>query len=168
MKTTKSTLFVMSLAIVLFSVSFCGKGKKELSEKGKLLISKQWKYDANANLKDGSNNIDSASGIKSDIQLKGDVGKIADFLSETLVFGHDSKDDTKLSYSRTIGEGMLSSSVLGFWEMGADDKSVILKEWDNQAGKEKEPVSYEIVEITAEKLVLKKQGDLTTSIYLAK
>ncbi|MDX1902918.1 MAG: hypothetical protein SFU27_02070, partial [Thermonemataceae bacterium] len=42
------------------------------------------------------------------------------------------------------------------------------KEWDSQAGKEKTPVEYEIVELSAEKLVLKKKSDNTSHIYLEK
>lgn len=49
--------------------------------------------------------------------------------------------------------------------MGEGDKKVILKEWDNKAGKEKEPMIYKIEELTDEKLVLIREKDNVKSIY---
>ena len=43
-----------------------------------------------------------------------------------------------------------------------------MREWDSQLGKEKEPVTYNIVELTAEKLVIQKEGDSSPNIYFPK
>ena len=87
---------------------------------------------------------------------------------ETVIFGIDKKDPSKLSYSRTIGEGFLSSSVLGYWNFNESETDIIMREWDSQLGKEKEPVTYNIVELTAEKLVIQKEGDSSPNIYFPK
>ena len=154
----------------LFLVTACGGGgeKVQLSEKGQLLTSISWKLDPNATLKGTTDAIEDTTGITADIELKGDVKAFADFVAETVVFAIDSKDPSKLSYSRTIGEGLLSSSVLGYWDFNADETAVIMREWDNQAGKEKEPVTYTIVELSSEKLVLQKEGDASPNIYFPK
>jgi len=167
----KLTQSILSLAVLaaLFFIVACGGGKKvDLSEKGKLLTSINWKLDPNATLQGTTDQIKDTTGITANIELKDDVKKIADFLSETVVFAIDSKDPSKLSYSRTIGEGFLSSSVVGFWNFNADESAVILREWDNTAGKEKEPVTYTIVELSADKLVLQKEGDSSPNIYMPK
>jgi len=160
----------MSLAILsaFLLVVACGGKKAQLSEKGQLLTSIQWKLDPNATLKGTTDAIKDTTGITADIQLQGDVGKIANFIAETLIFAPDKKDPSKLSYSRTIGEGFLSSSVLGYWEFNADESAIIMKEWDSQAGKEKDPVTYTIVELSPEKLVLQKEGDASPNIYFPK
>jgi hypothetical protein len=146
----------------------CGGNKASLSEKGKLLLSKNWKLDPNATLKGSTDTLKGTTGVTANIELKEDVKAFADFLSETLKFAVDGKDESKLSYSRTIGEGLLSSSVLGYWTFNADESGLILREWDSAAGKEKDPVNYKIVELTSEKLVLLKDGDATPNYYFAK
>ncbi len=160
------SIFTWLALISLLTLNACKK-KKELTETAKKLIASQWKYDTNANLEAGNQNLENSTSIKSDIQLGGDVKKIADFISETLTFGEDTKNN-KLSYEKKYGEGILSTSVLGFWELKDNDKILVLKEWDSQAGKEKDAVEYEIVELTAEKLVLKRKSDNTSHIYLEK
>jgi len=164
--TTKIFLPVFILAVLIFAA--CGGGKVKLSEKGELLSSKSWKLDPNATLKGTTDAIKDSTKIKADIELKGDVKAIADFIAETLVLGVDTKDKTKLSYSKTYGEGMFSTSILGYWSFNADESAIIMREWDNQAGKEKDPVTYKIVELTKDKLVLQKEGDATPNIYNAK
>jgi hypothetical protein len=164
-------LYIVLSAVVLFALASCGgesKGGVKLSDKGKLLTSKSWKLDPNATLKGTTDNIKDSTGITADIQLKGDVGKIAGFLAETVTFGPDQNDKTKLAYSRKIGEGLLSSSVTGYWEFNPDETAIIMKEWDSYAGKEKAPVIYKIVELTDKKLVLQKEGDSSPNIYFAK
>lgn len=74
---------------------------------------------------------------------------------------------SKLSYSKTYGEGLLSTSTVGFWELSKDESTIIMKPWDNTKG-ELPPVNYKIVELTAEKLSLQKEGDVTPSFYFAK
>ncbi len=162
-------LLTFSIAATLLLAVSCGGGKEaKLSDKGKLLTSITWKLDPNATLQGGTDNLKDTTGISANIELKGDVKKFADFLAETVVFAVDSKDASKLSYSRTIGEGLLSSSVLGYWEMSPDETAIIMKEWDEKAGAEKAPVKYTIVELTSEKLVLQKEGDASPNIYFPK
>lgn len=168
----KLTQFIAPLVVLsafLFAVACGGGGKKvELSEKAQLLTSINWKLDPNATLKGITDAVEDTTGITVDIELKDDVKAIADFIAETLVFGIDKKDPSKLSYSRTIGEGFLSVSVVGYWEFNADESAVIMREWDSQADKEKDSVTYTIVELTTEKLVLQKEDDASPNIYFPK
>lgn len=127
-----------------------------------------WKLDPNATIKETTDDIKDSTGITADITLGGDVETFANFVAETLVFGEDTKDKSKLSYSRTIGEGLLSSSVLGYWSLSEDESSVIMREWDNQKGEEKAPVTYKIVELTDTKLVIQSEGSTSPSVYNAK
>jgi len=165
MKRVMSILIVAALFVSLVS---CGGGKAKVSAKGEMLMAKSWKLQVQDVIDNATGNIQDETGVNSDINLGGDVAKIADFLAETLAFQRDGSDATKLAYSRTIGEGFLSSEVLGWWEMSEDDKYLILKEWDSVNGVEKAPVKYEIVELTADKLVILREGDVTPNIYKAK
>ncbi len=175
MKNLLKSIFASGLIALFFIAISCGGSKNEvkggdvvLTEKGKLISSIAWKLDPNATLKGTTDVIKDTTSIIANIELKGDVKKIADFMSETVVFGIDKSDKTKLSYSRTIGEGFLSSSVLGYWNFNEGETAIIMREWDNQLGKEKEPVTYNIVELTAEKLVIQKEGDASPNIYFPK
>lgn len=158
------------VALLFLAVGFtsCGSKEAKVPEAGEKLMASSWKYDVNANLKSGSESTEGATGVSSDIQLQGDVGAMANFIAESLTFGRDTKDKTKLSYSKKIGEGLLSSSVVGYWSMSEDGKTVTMKEWDDAAGKEKDPVNYTIVELTDDKLVLMKAGEDTKKIYKKK
>ncbi|WP_291724328.1 hypothetical protein [Bernardetia sp.] len=161
------TAFVAVL-FLSFNLSSCGSKKAKIPAEGEKLMASSWKYDVNANLAKGSENVEDASGIKSNIELKGDVGKIADFAAETLTFSRDKKNKSKFSYKRKVGEGLISSSVVGYWTMSDDGKTITMMEWDSKAGKEKAPVNYTIVEITDDKLVLMKEGEDTKKIYKKK
>ncbi len=170
-KITKLLLSFILIGAMAFMAA-CGGGNSEnavkLSEKGKLLTSISWKLDANATLKGTTDKVKDTTGITADIELKDDVKAFADFLAETVVFGIDENDKSKLSYSRTIGEGLFSSSTLGFWEFNADETAIIMKEWDKEKSAEKAPVTYKIQELTKEKLVLLKEGDASPNIYFPK
>lgn len=175
MKNLAKSISLLGLVSLFFVVVSCGGGKdaaKEdkvvLTEKGQLLTSITWKLDPNATIKGSTDVIEDTTNIVADIQLQGDVKAFADFVAETVVFGQDQKDPSKLSYSRTIGEGFLSSSVLGYWNFNEDESAIIMKEWDSQLGKEKEPVTYKIIELTSEKLVIQKEGDMSPNIYFPK
>ncbi len=160
-----SFILVGFLSITLFS---CGGGEKmKLSEKGELLISQSWKYQVQENLDNATGNLEDTTGIEADIKLEGDIGAIADWVAETIRFDRDKSDKTKLAYSRTIGEGMFSLETVGYWEFNEGETAIIMREWDSQKG-ELDPVSYEIVELTKEKLVLLKEGNTSPSIYKAK
>ena len=149
------------IALLIIAVS-CGEGGNKddavLSDKGKLLTSVTWKYDTNASIKGTTDEIEDTTGITADIVLTDDVKVFADFLTGTLAFGIDASDKSKLSYERKYGKGIFSTSVLGFWNFNEDETIIIMREWDDTAGKEKPPVNYEIIELTADKLIIKEEG----------
>ncbi len=157
-KLTKRITTIGLVALVLLAVS-CG-GKKSsitLTEKGKTIIEGKWKYDTNATIKDATTDLKDTSGVTADIELKDDVKAIGDFLTGTLSFYIDETND-KLAYERKYGKGILSISVVGYWEFNEDETIVIMKEWDSSAGATKPPVNYTIIELTADKLVMKEEG----------
>jgi hypothetical protein len=167
----KSVKLIVSFMIMIALVGFigCGGGPKaKLTPKGELLTSITWKLDPSATLKDVTDAIKDTSGIVANIKLEKDVKALADFAAETLQFAIDKKDQSKLSYSKTYGEGFLSTSIVGYWSFNEDESAVIQREWDSQAGKEKDPVTYKIVELTKDKLVLQKEGDAGANIYFPK
>jgi hypothetical protein len=175
MKNLSKAISLLCLTSLLFVAISCGAGKDGakdekvvLTEKGKLLTSITWKLDPNATLKGTTDVIKDSTSITANIELKDDVKAIADFVAETVIFGIDKSDPSKLSYSRTIGEGLLSSSVLGYWNFNKDETAITMREWDSQLGKEKEPVTYNIVELSTEKLVIQKEGDSSPNIYFPK
>ena len=159
----KTLATVALVAMVLLGVVACKKGASS-SETAKKLMAKSWKYDTNANLASGNESLEGNTGISSNIQLGGDVGAIADFASETLVFGED-KNGKGLAYQKKYGSGIVSTKVMGFCELKDNDKVLVLKEWDGKAGKEKEPVEFTIKELTEEKLVLVNNKTNVTAIY---
>ena len=169
MKRSVKIILPLMIFTAFLLLNACGGGEKaKLTEKGQLLSSIAWKLDPNATLKGTTDSIKDTTGIIANIELKDDVKAIADFVAETLQFGIDSKDESKLSYSRTYGEGFLSTSIVGYWSFNEDESAVILREWDNTAGKEKDPVTYKIIELSREKLVLQKEGDMAPNIYFPK
>ncbi len=167
---TKFNSVSLFVALLFLAVGFtsCGSKEAKVPEAGEKLMASSWKYDVNANLKGGSESTEEATGVSSDIQLQGDVGAMANFIAESLTFARDQSDKTKLSYQKKIGEGLLSSSVVGYWTISDDGKTITMMEWDNAAGKEKDPVNYSIVELTDDKLVLMKAGEDTKKIYKKK
>ncbi len=144
----------------------CGGGKLK-SEKSKLLIKKQWNLDVKANNKLVAEKAEKTTGITNlaQLELKGDVGDIANAMSKTiLVFGQDQKDKSKLSYSFTYGTGLTTSSS-GFWEWNADETKIIMKGWDYNANKEKPSVAHTVKELTASKLILVNDESGREEIY---
>lgn len=164
----KLGIFMFSLLAVSFLISCGGGGGVKVSETGQILIDHQWKLQPNASLDASADSLQDATGIDAHIELDGDVGDFADFLAETLTFTKDGSDKTKLAYSSTIGEGIFSAEVVGYWELSDDDKELTLFEWDSQAGQQKEGVVYTIVEISDEKLVLKNNSTGGMKIYAVK
>lgn len=169
MKGTKTIVYLVLASFFAVSLMSCGGGgnKVKLSEKGELLISKSWKLQIQDVIDDATGNIEDTTGINADIKLDGDVGDFAEFLAETIRFDRDKSDKTKLAYSRKIGEGLLSSESVGYWKFNEDESAIIMTPWDSQKG-ELDPVTYEIVELTEDKLVLLKEGDSTPNIYAPK
>ncbi len=168
----KSLKLIVPLMVMtsFFMFVSCGGGgeKVTLSEKGVLLTSIAWKLDPNATLKGTTDALEDSTSLIANIELKDDVKAFADFVAETLQLGIDNKDKSKLSYSQTYGEGFLSTSVVGYWNFNEDESAIIMREWDNSAGAEKDPVTYNIVELSREKLVLQKEGDASPKIYFPK
>ena len=169
----KRILTLLSVAIVV-TLASCGETKPtvELTEKGKLLTSVTWKYDTNASIAGVTETIEDttaiagdSTGIVADIELKDDVKAIADFFTGTLTFQVDKKGD--LAYERKFGEGFLSTSTLGYWNFNEDESAVVMREWDSEAGAEKAAETYKVVELTAEKLVLQKDGE-GANVYVPK
>lgn len=74
-----------------------------------------------------------------------------------------------LVYSITTGKGLLSATTgAGRWEMSADGKTLSLTPYDYEAGAYAEtPTRYEIVELTADKLVWKEEGSRVTKTFVA-
>lgn len=166
----KKLLILPAIALLTLLVS-CGGGgaeKVKLTEKGELLTSISWKLDPNATLKGSTDELKDSTGLEANIELKGDVKKIADFFSETVIFQIDGSDASKLAYSRTIGEGLLPIKTVGYWEFNSDESAIIMKEWDSTEGKEKDPVTYKIIELSKDKLVIQKEGDASPNTYLPK
>jgi len=159
----KKVIGVLFIATLFLGLASCGGGKAKLSEKGLLLSSKAWKLQPQEMLDDAAKGIKDTTGISADIKLGGDIADLVNFAAETVIFGVDSKDASKLSYSRTVGEGLFSSEVLGWWEFNEGETAILMLENGTTA-----KVKYEIKELTADKLVLLKEGDVTPNIYRPK
>ena len=163
----KKTLRNLSIGLTFVAVlASCGGKKAEISEKGKQLMGKTWMYDINGNLKAGQDKVEDSTGIKSGIELQGDVKTMGDFAATKFVFGTDKSDESKLSYSQKIGSGLLSTGVVGYWEISGD--TLTLKEWDSNKGEEKAPKQRLITELTDEKLVWTCLEDGKSEIYIKK
>jgi len=164
MKKIVSVLFIATLFLGLVS---CGGGKVKLTEKGKILGAHAWKLQPQEVIDNATDALKDTTGITADIKLDGDVADFVNFIAETLFFG-PSEDGKILAFSRTYGEGLLSSETLGKWEFNADETAILMADWDNAKGDYGTPVKYEIKELTADRLVLLKEGDTTPNIYKAK
>ncbi len=165
----KTLAYFFIPVLTLFLLSSCGGSSKvKVPKNGELLMKYAWKLQPNETLNASTDSLKDNTGLDADVQLQGDVEKIADFLAETLVFDYDKNDKTKLAYSSTIGEGLLSTKVVGYWEINDDGKELTLKQWDSQNGKTLDPVVYEIKEINDSKLVLVNKETGATKIYFPK
>ncbi len=160
-------IFAIALIAVSFLVSCGGSSKVKVSDTGKLLMAHNWKLQPNESLDASADSLQDGTGIDAHVQLDGDVGDFMDFIAETLSFDYDGKDNTKLAYSSTLGEGIFSIETLGWWTISDDDSELTLMEWDSSAGKAKDGVVYKIKDISDEKLIL-EDPDGGTKIYAAK
>lgn len=163
----KILLGILPVLIVLI-FSSCGKDEVKVPANGDLLMKYAWKLQPNETINAATDSLKNQTGVTADVQLNGDVGTIANFLAETLNFARDKKDKTKLAYSSQIGEGLLSSKVVGYWEMSQNGDTLTLKEWDSQLGTTKDPVVYTIQEISDKKLILKNNETGGIKIYFPK
>ena len=169
----KKTLTFLMAAMVISLMASCfggGSNEPQLSEKAKMLMANTWAADLNADLKGNGEALKEGTGIGHEMELKGDVAKIGDFLAAKWNFGRGSKDPSKLVYSISTGEGFFSATVeSGLWELAADDQTLLLRKWDDQKGDYVEtPEEYTITELTADKLVWQKKGDLSPSYFVKK
>lgn len=157
---------VITLALGFLAAVSCGPKAHEYTEIELLLVNKNWVPDVNANIQSGNDALEDATGIKSDIQLQGDVKKIGDFFSGKYLFGKSDKDGS-LVYSITTGKGFLSAVTgAGLWEMSEDGKTLFLTPWDYDKSEYAETADeYEIIELTEDKLVWKKAGSDLTSYF---
>lgn len=165
----KKIIAILAAAMSILAVASCGSKEHKYTETELLLVDKNWAPDVNANLQSSNEAFESSTGISSDIQLGGDVKTIGDFLSGKYFFGKDTEDPSILVYSITTGKGLLSAVTgAGRWEMSADGKTLFLTPYDYEAGAYAEtPTRYEIVELTADKLVWKEEGSSLTKTFVA-
>jgi len=165
----KKITYLLVFALSLTFIISCGGGSKvKVSEQGELLMSTAWKLNTNATINSFTDTLQDATNIVADVELTGDVEELANFFAETLVFDFDKSDKSKLAYSSTVGEGLLSSEVVGYWTMSEDSKEITMSEWDNTNSKELAPVTYIIVELTKDKLVLQNKSDKSMKVFDAK
>ena len=135
------------LLIFIISISFftsCIVQKKgKFSKKEKLLASVVWIHRPNV-IGNNTNNPDE---------------KVKEYdIVETILFEKDAKDPSKFAYSKRIGEGFLTVEVLGYWNFNKRETELILIEWDYEKGETKAPVTYKIIELTKEKLILENKS----------
>ena len=84
-----------------------------------------------------------------------DLGKAAQFAARTFTFTFDDKT-LRTAYKEMYGEGMLSTSDVGWLTVDESAKTLTLKD---SKGKER---SYEIRELSADKLVIVPSGGSVT------
>jgi len=173
-KLNQSILSMVVLAALLLTVACGPTGKRaELTEKGKLLTSIKWKLDPGATfegvakvLKDSAGiALKDSLGITGSAAIKENLNKVTDMVSPVMVFGIDDKDQSKLSYTSSVGVGFLSVSVKGYWNFNADESEITMTEIDKDTKKEKSPVTYKILELSTKKLVLQEGGNSVPVIY---
>lgn len=166
----KKLIIVLAAAMSLLAVASCGSDGHQYTETELLLVDKYWAPDVNTNLQSNNDALEDATGIKSDFQLGGDVEKIGNFLAGKYLFGKGEKDPNELVYSITSGEGILSAVIgAGKWEMSEDGKTLFLTPYDYDVNAYAEtPDKYEIIELTEDKLVWKKEGSEVPSVFVRK
>ncbi len=162
----KMNIAVTATAMVLaatLAVNCGGKKKGTISAKGKQLMGKTWKYDAEASQTASLTKAGKASGIKNlkDIKLKGDVKKIAGmFTAETLFFAKDKKKGT-LAYVQTKGKSLLKSKRTGWVKWSDNQNTINLAAWK----KGQKDLVYTVKELTANKLVLVSKANGAIKVY---
>ncbi|MBI4952900.1 MAG: hypothetical protein HY908_12775 [Myxococcales bacterium] len=153
---------MLAVVLLVFTTAFAATACKKnpasmsheekvatLSEQGKRLA-RGWKLDVNASAAANSQAVEKASGIKSDVKLGGDVGKLAQFAAKSYFFGFE-KTSLKTVYEESYGEGLLSTATTGWWELDADGARLTLRGAGSDKGKDR---VYTIRQLDADKLVL--------------
>ena len=166
----KTSIKILVAALGLLALVSCGEKGHKFTAQELLLVNKTWAPDVNANLQSSNEALEDATGIQSDIQLEGDVKKIGDFFAGKYLFGKGEKNPSELVYSITTGEGFLSAVTgAGKWSLSADGKTLSLIPYDYDAKAYAEtPELYEIIELTEDKLVWKKEGSSVISTFVKK
>ena len=150
----KLTIASWTILLVLSLVS-CG-GKGNLNEKDKLLQGKSWVFDDAASRKAILTKTGNITGIKNlkDIEFKGDVGKMVQYLShKSLIFFSDKKTG-KAAYQLQSGKGLLASKELGWIKWNQD-----LTEMSMQRGETVK--TYLIISISDNTLIMQKKDGYT-------
>ena len=165
----KTNLLLRRLTVILMSSLLliavgCKKGKPEMSAKSKLLMKKTWKLNAEASRTAALTKAGKATGITNlkDIKLKGDVKKMANFVSaKTLYFGFE-KNGTKLVFQKTTGKSLLKSTVTGYWKWNKGETGVTLIGAGKNKGKD---TQYTVQEVTEKKLILVNDKTKVPEVY---
>lgn len=127
---------------------------KPPTEKIRLLFGAPWVYDTEATRVTVMQKAHDAlgGGIKNlkDIQLKGDVKKMADALSAREIYFAEDKKGRGVGYVLTTGKGLLSDKSDGWLTWSDDETQLTLTPTD----KKRKTMVYTLVEVGAKKLVI--------------
>jgi hypothetical protein len=158
------TILTTLAALAIASGTGCGEAKwAPTAEQQKLMNGQLWVYDRAASEKLRNEVVKDTTSITADIELKGDVGAMADFLTDTKLFFALDKKSGKAGWQRITGSGILESKSSG-WMEWQGDKTFVLKGFDTKDGK-KIDVSFEIKEISEKRTILHKAGAAFPEIY---
>ena len=84
---------------------------------------------------------------------------------ETLSFG-STEYQSKSIYENLVDKSVITIYIIGVWEFNEDETKLFFKERIETSDKFKAPVTYTIIELTDEKLILEKDGE-EEKIYTA-
>ena len=160
----KKVINLLIICALTISVMACGKPKKPIvaTETMKKIMNVSWKFDPSAKTADTSKALKDATGIKMNLKLKGDVGKMFNaFSAETIYLGYG-KGKTSLVFKRTTGKGLFKSTKTGYWTLDESNKTLTLKKADVN----KKDIIFTISQITPSKLILMKKGNNVPSTYI--
>ncbi len=168
--TKQTTASFVALCIIVVFIIGCGKKKDECkSASCKLLMEKSWVYDAEAARTEALTLAGKKSGIENlkDIKLKKDVKKFADYISaKKLYFGYGKdKYCHRLVCSVRTGKGIIASKRTGYWKLSDDGKKLSI---DLYGKKKIEKITYKILKLEKNKLVMLKDKSIITEVYISK
>ncbi len=165
MKTRTLLLAAASLCGALF-LTACGDSSIAVSEKTALLMGgpegkgKYWYYHPEATKTAREAAIKEGTGITAEINLEGDVGAIADTLSEKHLVFYLNKDKTRYMWQITSGEGIFESQDRGYWKWDDEGETTLTM----SAGEEPNPETdrtWKVEKADEGQLVLRLQSDTT-------
>ena len=85
---------------------------------------------------------------------------------ETLRFG-DREYQIKILMENIVTGEEIKSTIIGLWEFNDDETKLIMKERIELTDNFKDPITYIIIELTNEKIVIQQEGQ-AEKIYTAK